>query len=607
MNCEAYSSFEGVSTDHRIVTAKIRLSLRKNAKRTATTKHYDWALLNNRDIRDKYVLELRNRFETLQEKTEKSTPNDEYKNFVNAHLEAAAKCIPTKLKTKYRVPWETLAVREKRALVKTASKNYRKKPTNTNALKLKTAQYQLAGIYIKEQTEYIRNQIDKIRDSVEDRQFRIAWQIINEVSRRKNTAKAKLKAANQQERIKLWKQHFENLLGNPPKITHEPISRIISKQLDIKLGPFTQEELDSVLRKIKNRKAAGLDEIPPELWKTRQFDDMLLRHCNAVYNQNPIYRWMKGCILPFPKKGDLGLAKNYRGITLTSIAAKIYNAHLRNRIEPKIDNILRKNQNGFRRNRSTTSQILTIRRILEGVRAKNLQATLIFVDFTKAFDSIHRGKMEQILLAYCIPKATVAAITILYRNTNVRSPDGDTEYFDIVAGVLQGDTLAPYLFIICLDYVLRTSIDKIRENGFELTKKRSRRYPATTITDADYADDITILANTPDQAETLLHSLERAETNIGLYVNAHKTEYMCYNQTGDISTLEGTPLKLVDKFTYLGSSVESTEKDIETRLTKAWIAINRLSIIWKSDLTDKMKRSFFQEAVTSILLYGCTT
>ena len=201
--------------------------------------------------------------------------------------------------------------------------------------------------------------------------------------------------------------------------------------------------------------------------------------------------------------------------------------------------------------------------------------------------------MEKILVAYGIPKETVAAITILYRNTKVkvRSPDGDTEYFDIVAGVLQGDTLAPYLFIICLDYVLRKSIDKIRENGFELTKKRSRRYPATTITDADYADDIAILANTPDQAKTLLHSLERAAASIGLYVNAHKTEYMCYNQTGDISTLEGTLLKLVDKFTYLGSSVESTEKDIETRLTNAWIAINRLSIIWKSDLTDKMKGS----------------
>ena len=205
---------------------------------------------------------------------------------------------------------------------------------------------------------------------MEDRQSRIAGQTINEVSRRKSTAKAKLKATNQQERIKLWKQHFENLPGNPPKVRHEPITRIISKQLDIKLGPFTLEELDSVLRKIKNRKTAGLDEIPPEVWKTRQFDDILLRHCNAVYNQNPLDRWMKGCILPFPKKGDFGLAKNYRDITFTSIAAKIYNALLRNRIEPKIDNILRQNQNGFQRNRSTTSQILTISRILEGVREK---------------------------------------------------------------------------------------------------------------------------------------------------------------------------------------------------------------------------------------------
>ena len=195
--------------------------------------------------------------------------------------------------------------------MKSDSKIYRKNPTNTNARKLEKAQYQLAGIYLKEQTEYIQNQIDKIRDSVEDRQSRIAWQTINKVSRRRSTAKAKLKAESQQERVKLREHHFENLLGNPPKVTNEPITRIISKQLDIKLGPFTKEELDSVLRKIKNRKAAGLDEIPPEVWKTRQFDNILLRQCNAVYNQNRIERWMKGCILPFPKKGDLGLSKNY--------------------------------------------------------------------------------------------------------------------------------------------------------------------------------------------------------------------------------------------------------------------------------------------------------
>ena len=95
----------------------------------------------------------------------------------------------------------------------------------------------------------------------------------------------------------------------------------------------------------------------------------------------------------------------------------------------------------------------------------------------------------------------------------------------------------------------------------------------------------------------LLYSLERATAGIGLHVNAHKTEYMCFNQAGDISTLDGTSLKLVDKFIYLGSSVSSTEKDIDTQLTKAWTAINKLLIIWKSDLTNKIKCSFFQAVV----------
>ena len=124
------------------------------------------------------------------------------------------------------------------------------------------------------------------------------------------------------------------------------------------------------------------------------FVSMCVCTFNAVYNQNPIDRWMKGCILPFSEKGALGLAKNYRGKTLTSIAVKIYNTLQRNRIESKTEYILRKNQNSIRRNRSTTSQSLTIRRILEGLLAKNLQATISFFDFTKAFDSIPRGKME---------------------------------------------------------------------------------------------------------------------------------------------------------------------------------------------------------------------
>ena len=154
-------------------------------------------------------------------------------------------------------------------------------------------------------------------------------------------------------------------------------------------------ELSAAKKKVKSGKACGLDTIPPEVWKSDKFDTELLGFCNGVYMGNPIDAWTEGCILPFPKKGDLGIASNYRGITLTAIAAKIYNLLLLNRIQPEIEKILRPNQNGFRKNRSTVGQILTVRRIIEGISSKNLTATLLFVDFSKAFDSIHRGQMEK--------------------------------------------------------------------------------------------------------------------------------------------------------------------------------------------------------------------
>ena len=95
--------------------------------------------------------------------------------------------------------------------------------------------------------------------------------------------------------------------------------------------------------------------------------------------------------------------------------------------------------------------------------------------------------------------------------------------------------------------------------------------------------------------------------NEPLQASAHNTEYMCFNQIGYISTLNCSSLKLIDKFTSLGSSVSSIETDIDTGLAKTWTANNRLSVIWKSDLTDKMKRSFFQAAAASILLDIYTT
>ena len=128
-----------MSSDHGIVTAKIRLSLQRNASQTTLTTRHECSLLNNRDISDKYTITLRNKFDALQEISERLTPIDEYENFVNAHVETAVEFIPFKQRSEHRVLWEILAAKKKRDDMKTVSLCNKINPTKANAQKLKKA------------------------------------------------------------------------------------------------------------------------------------------------------------------------------------------------------------------------------------------------------------------------------------------------------------------------------------------------------------------------------------------------------------------------------------------------------------------------------------
>ena len=203
--------------------------------------------------------------------------------------------------------------------------------------------------------------------------------------------------------------------------------------------------------------------------------------------------WSIGNLIPIPKSGDVSQYSNYRRIMITVIAAKMTNKMILNRRQLEIDKRLRPNQNGFRSGRSTTSNILALRCLIEVVKSNNLKAIITFVDLKKAFDSVHRGKMMNILKFYGIPETLVNVINELYKNTRTKvvTPDGDTELFKIVAGVLQGDTLAPFVFLIVLDFVMRHAADSQKlELGFELERRRSRKNPPVIVTDMDFADDI---------------------------------------------------------------------------------------------------------------------
>ena len=168
---------------------------------------------------------------------------------------------------------------------------------------------------------------------------------------------------------------------------------------------------------------------------------------------------------------------------------------------------------------------------------------------------------------------------------HVITPDGETKLFDILAGIFQGDTLAPFLFIIVLDYSLRDAYEHTSsETGIVIEPRRSSRHPEMRLRDSSYADDIGLLNKSLSLAEELLHCVENAALSVGLHLNATKTELLTVNIPGPetIKSLSGKQLKRVDHFKYLGSYIPDSFHDFKVRKAMAWDACNKLERVWVS-------------------------
>ncbi|KAL5259158.1 hypothetical protein ACHWQZ_G009572 [Mnemiopsis leidyi] len=285
-----------------------------------------------------------------------------------------------------------------------------------------------------------------------------SWALINDITGRKSKPCSLVEGGTAKGRLRNWKAHFVKLLGQPPSVPDQELEiPAIHPMQSISVEEFTRDELVEAKKTIKERKAYGNDNIAPEVLKRVDMDEIILDFCNRALTDGSIPdQWRQLNIVPVPKKGNLTKVDNYRGIALTSIVSKTLNRMILNRIRPAMEKILRINQN----------------------------------DFKKAFDSVHRGILMKILLAYGIPQPMVSLIEALYKDTMARviTENGLTEAFLILAGVMQGDTLAPYLFVIAIDYVMTTAL-RDKDIGLTVHPRRSRRYPAVKVTDVDFADE----------------------------------------------------------------------------------------------------------------------
>ena len=185
-----------------------------------------------------------------------------------------------------------------------------------------------------------------------------------------------------------WQEYFSSLLNNDNGQAPSDLPQSAAQDLPIHDHPPTLEETLEAIRQMETNKAAGLDCAITAGALQGGGDamaDVIHCFCAEVYsNLTTPDQWIISVTVPLPKKGDLSLMTNYRVISLLSIAAKVYNKILLNRIRDEVDPILRKNQAGFRPGRSCAQQIHILRRVLEGFRDYQLPLVVTFIDFKKA-------------------------------------------------------------------------------------------------------------------------------------------------------------------------------------------------------------------------------
>ena len=413
---------------------------------------------------------------------------------------------------------------------------------------------------------------------------------------------------NKEARLKRWKEHFEKVLNreapeDPPEEEEAP------EELDISEEPPSIEEIKKALRTLRNGKAPGADQITPEMLKAdpEETSKELKRIFDLIWeNETVPTDWNKGLIVKIPKKGNLQDCGNWRGITLLPLASKVLSRIIINRIQEGVDSSLRKEQAGFRRGRGTVNQIFILRNILEQVNEWNATIYIHFIDFEKAFDSIHRDSLWIIMKQFGIPEKIIGMVKALYKDFRCAVIDENetTDWFPVMTGVKQGCCMSGFLFLLTIDWVMR----KTTENA-----RTGIRWDFTSLLeDLDFADDIALLSSSMNHIQQKTTKLEENAEKVGLKLNSSKCKVMKANsKSNDKLNVRQDEVEEVDKFTYLGANVSKdggTTADIKRRIALASSQMKTLNNIWKAtSISRRTKASLFKSLVLSVLLYGCET
>ena len=622
-----YRGADFCNTDHRLVVSEMRIRFPANKKPKRSL--IDIEKLKNLEIQSDYGCKIANRFGLLHD--EVLSTEDEWTQLKEAVVLSATEVCGTKKRK--RPAWlsdDVIRLSEKKAKLFAEWQSSRGQTSKTIY-----AAYRDANRACIKATKEAKRSIwsrkgEALEKEARQHNTRAVHQKINELKGKANTGMDLLRDGQGnlirgvKERRLRWKEHFEGLL-NAGNTQMTPNEAVVTGQRDEELLP-SEVDVERAIRRLKNGKAAGCDEINAEMLKAG--GGVLVKWIHRVicliWREEVIPNdWHKAVVVPFFKKGDKSVCDNWRGISLLSVAGKVFTHIILERLVSVVDGKISQTQAGFRKARGCADQIFTLRRVMEQAKVKKVPLYMCFIDLKAAYDTVKRSELWLAVEEYGVSSKLCRLLKALYANTQaaVRVEGELTEWFDVKTGLRQGCLLSPALFNVFIDRVVKRALANM-DHGVSIryVLPDGRVHLGDEVKgcfklfDLLYADDLVVICESEKVMREAAMRLEQETQEVGLMINVKKTKYLITKVEGRIEAdinieMRGDRLEKVSEFTYLGSSINedsSCEKEIDKRIALGtWKFSELRKPLWnQSCISLRTKMQIYQSLVLSVVLYG---
>ena len=581
-------------SDHRLIRAKVKLKPKYIAKEKITPK-YDYSCLKDLQVVRSFQLSLSNRLKAL------STSHDvdeAFSDITTSLLASAKENIPIKKK---HVP-EWMSNKTKDAIL---GKHLIRKNHGATSPQYKVAKSETKKLVKKDRLKQIDDEHSKLSRLPPDKQFYSAMKTIKQTPKTLSWGIKKVDGSlitNKYEILETWASFYETLyadLSNDPEYT-------VNCENECGIPPILKPELEFNLKNLKNDKATGTDNIPAELIKAggEPVINSLLHLFNVILTTNKAPKAStNSLIVVLFKKGDRLNCKNYRPISLLSHIYKLFMMIIGNRIKNDIYPNIPSSQAAYQPKRGTIEQILSLQQVIEKSVEFNKPVHIVFIDFTKAFDSVDQRKVWQALDRTSINKQYINLLKAFYSNSEatIKTDIGLSRSIQILRGVKQGDVLAAILFILLLADVIRNTNMEI-STGYTVG--------GVCISNLSYADDIAAMNDSIFELQRYVNSLTKHAAEVGLGINIGKTKSLTTDKSNPTMNIiiNGTKLEQVINFDYLGFRISATGKSdaaITHRIAMGWVAFNKNKhLLTSKRIPQPAKTKIYETYVLPVLLYG---